>query len=193
MTVQENYLTLYKSYENALRDMGLDPRQVETDLETSNPSKAARIRMCRLFRNYLAHENDPGFLMPSDKMLDFLSKEVFDLKVKNDSVKQHVKPAGNYIFEDSMKCSDVLAKMGSSKIPVIIRHSKSGYDLCNWSDILALYFSSKTAKLSVAKAIRSKPVFVAPTDKFAELDPARVTICTADGTPDGKVVGVVKF
>ena len=193
MTVQESYLTLYKSYENALRDQGRDPRQVETDYESSDPSKAARLRMCRLFRNYLAHENDPGFLMPSDKMLDFLEKEVFDLKVQNDSVKQHTKPAGSYIFEDTMKCGDVLAKLVSTKQVAAIRHGKTGYDLCAWTDILALYMASKASKLAAFKPLRTKIVFAAPTDKFAALDSGRITICTSDGTPDGKVAGVVKF
>lgn len=192
MTAQESYLTLYKSYENALRDLGMDPRQVETDLETTDPSKAARLRMCRLFRNYLAHENDPGFLVPSDRMTDFLEREVFDLKVRNDSVKQHTKPAGSYIFEDTAKCADVLAKLVSTKQSFVIRHSKSGYDICSLYDIMALYLSSKAAKMSVVKAARMKPVFAAPTDKFAELDPSKITICTADGKPDGKLIGVVK-
>lgn len=193
LTAQENYLTLYKSYETALRDLGRDPRQVETDFETSDPSRAARLRMCRLFRNYLSHENDPGFLSPSDKMLAFLSQEVFDLKIQNDSVKQHLKPAGNYIFEDSVKCSDVLTKLGSTKALIVVRHSKSGYDLCNWYDILTAYLASKPAKLAVVKAIRQKPVFVQPVDKFSELDSSRVTICTSDGTPDGRLIGFVKL
>ena len=192
MTAQESYLTLYKSYENALRDLGRDPRQVEADYETSDPGKAARLRMCRQFRNYLAHEDDPGFLIASDRMTDFLTKEVFDLKVQNDSVKQHTKPAGNYIFEDTVKCGDVLAKLVSTKQVYVIRHSKTGYDICSLYDIMALYMSSKAAKMAVVKSVRMKPVFVAPTDKFVDLDPSKIHICTADGTADGKLVGVVK-
>lgn len=193
LTAQENYLTLYKSYENVLRDLGQDAKLVEANLESTDPAKSARLRMCRLFRNYLVHENDPGFLIASDKMLDFLSKEVFILKSQNDSVKQHVKPAGSYIFESHVKCADILDKVIRSKSPVIIRHGEFGYDLCHWTDVLALYRSSKAAKLSVVKSMRGKIIFAAPADRFAELDPDRITICTSDGTPDGKVIGIVKF
>lgn len=193
MTAQEQYLTLYKTYEGLLRESGSDPRQVETDLETGNPQQAARLRMCRLFRNYMAHENDPGFLVATDKMLEFLGGQVFELKIRNDSVKQHTKPAGNYIFEDTAKCADVLAKMVSGKIQTVIRHGKAGYDLCRWTDVVAMYMSSKASKLSVVKSARGKIVFAAPMDRFAELDPGKTTVCTADGTPEGKVIGVVKF
>lgn len=193
MTVQERYLTVYKAYENALRDAGKDPRQVETDLETSDPARAARLRMCRLFRNYMSHENDPGFLAPSDKMSEFLARETYDLKVRDDSVKQHSKPAGSYIFEESEKCGDVLAKMVANKSHFAIRHGKAGYDLCGWQDVTAMYMASKASRLSVVKPLRSKIAFAAPSDRFRELDPERVTICTSDGTPEGKVLGVVKF
>ena len=43
------------------------------------------------------------------------------------------------------------------------------------------------------KSMRGKIIFAAPADRFAELDPDRITICTSDGTPDGKVIGIVKF
>ena len=46
--------------------------------------------------------------------------------------------------------------------------------------------------MAAVKSVRMKPVFVAPTDKFTDLDPSKIHICTADGTADGKLVGVVK-
>lgn len=193
MTLQEKYLILYRSYETLLRDAGKDPRLVEQEYETSNPGHAARLRMCRLFRNYLTHENDPGFLEPNDRMMDFLSGIVTELQIQGDSVKKHTKPAGNYIFEDSMKCGDVLAKMIGAKTDIAVRHSKTGYDLCSIHDILALYMASKASKLAAAKALRTKVIIAAPTDKFTGLDSSRVTICTVDGTPEGKLVGYVKF
>ena len=197
MTAQEKYLTSYRAYENLLRDAGKDPRQVEDELQTADPGNAYRPRMPRLFRNYLTHEHDPGFLVPTDMMQSFLDSEVLVLKYQNDVAKQHLKPASSAIFDQDAKIAEILIKIGSGagKRQVIASRADGKWVLYDIYGLIAAYVSSKTPKslkLSAAKPIRAKPAFAAPTDMFPELEPGRFIICTDDGTADGKVLGVVK-
>ena len=126
MTTADKYLNLYKAWESLLRDTGSDIRTLESGLETTDPAQFARVRMCRLFRNYLTHENDPGFLVPTDKMFDFIESQVNELKSRDDIVKKHLRYTSNYLFEHSIKCSVVLEKALPGKITIVVRHNQDG-------------------------------------------------------------------
>lgn len=194
MTVQDRYLGLYRQYENLLRDDGKDPKSVEQELEVSNPGKAARLRMCRLFRNYMTHENDPGFLSQTDLMEEFLGAEITAMQTKLDVAKKHLRPPAQSIFDEKAKCSEIIEKVVKSKVGFFVRANVDGsYDILDAFAVMALYVGSKAAKLSVAKCLRMKPQFCGPTDLYSALDRGRIIICTSDGTPQGKPLGVVKF
>ena len=78
----EKLLSSYKDYESLVRDTGRDPKEVE---DQAPELEGQRLRMCRLFRNYLSHVNDPGFLEPTAKMTGFLARRVTELKMAGDA------------------------------------------------------------------------------------------------------------
>lgn len=189
----EKYLASYKKYETLLRGGGTEPKQVEDELSATDPTAAARLRMCRLFRNYLSHENDPGFLEPTVKMQAFLDKRVFDLESRGDVVKKHLKPAAYGVFEPTAKLGDVLEKLCSAKRDMAASRVDGKWVLYGIHDLTALYVASRAARLKAAKCLKAKPAFAGPMDDFNSLDSTRFVVCTDDGTPDGTVLGVVKF
>lgn len=189
MSVQERFLTLYKEYETLVRDEGLDTKCVE---ETSDDITGGRLRMCRLFRNYFSHSNDPGFLEPTDKMFKFLESQVKTRREKNDVAKKHLKSAAATIFSEKDKCSEVLNKMTRlqlSKVPV--QSTTGKWAVVSIFCVAETALAGKTKKVSEAKPLREKPLFCAPLDKVAALDADRVIICTDTGRPDGKPMGMV--
>lgn len=194
MTVADKYLGLYKEYETLLRENGSDVRTVESEAEQADPAKFARIRMCRLFRNYLTHEHDPGFLEPTDMMFGFLESEVRALKLKDDIVKKHLRYTANYLYDYTVKCTEVLAKACPGRINIIVRKNLDGtLELLSVYDIMMAALEAKTRRIGAVKALRNKPVYCQPFDKLLDLDDSRVHICTSDGTPKGDILGVVRF
>lgn len=185
----EKLLTLYKAYENLVRNEGQDPRSLEDSMDET---AASRARMIRNFRNYLSHQHDPGFLEPTDKMLDVLTDMVNDWALKGDVVRQHVKTPAAAVCDVKDTCAAgivKLAKLKRTKLVVTTSHGEyTIYDVFALAEGVA---KSKTTKISGIKPLRERPVFVTPTTKFEDIDDSRVNICTSDGTPAGKLVGVV--
>lgn len=200
MNPSERFLILYREYESLARSLlQLDPQTIE---DRSPEQTAARLRMCRLFRNYLSHNNDPRFIVPSSKMLDFLEAQVKSVKLSQDVVKKHLKKPEKSVVNYHDKLSDVLAKMTTLKTSRIVclttketgtaaRLKTPEYIIYAIHEILAVYLVSKAAKLPVIKPSKQKPVFVRPDQLMSELDLSQINICTDDGTETGKLLGVV--
>ena len=108
MKVAEKFLSLYKEYESLMRDKGIDCKEYEdsTDEFTGN-----RLRMCRLFRNYLSHQNDSGFLDISAEQIKFLEQIIFSLKMENDVLKKHIKSVKSAVFSYNEKCYESMEKV----------------------------------------------------------------------------------
>ena len=87
MTQQEKFLTVYKEYETLVRAAGKYPKDIEIEAEEI---EANRLCSCRQFRNYLSHVSDPGFLVPTDKMLKFLQGRVEVLKSQRNTRKSRM-------------------------------------------------------------------------------------------------------
>ena len=83
----EKFIGLYREYEQLLRTSGLDPKTVE---DAAANLDSDRLRLCRQFRNYFAHVQDPGFLEATDKMMRYLEGKVRELKLAGDVVKKHI-------------------------------------------------------------------------------------------------------
>lgn len=186
----EQLLSLYREYEGLVRDDGYDAKVLEDEMDAAT---ADRMRMIRQFRNYLSHHNDPGFLEPTDRMIAFLGKQLAAWKMRSDVVKKHVKSVSYSMCTDKDRCIDAIAKMASLKRDKIVMMTGSGLVLVSMYDITPLAFASKNARMSVAKVLKEKPVFVNPLMDMAGLDRSHVYVCTDDGSPSGKVMGTVIF
>lgn len=190
MSVKTNkLLAQYKTYENLVRDAGFDPKVLEDQMDelTSN-----QMRMIRLFRNFLSHNEAPGFLEPTDKMLDLLDKQVHDWVMKGDVVKKHLKTVAAAVCDEKETCIAAIEKMAKLKTTKLVVVSKAGeYELCDIFTLAQLVSHSKATKLSAAPRLKEKPSFVRPDEPITEVDTSRINICTADGTKTGKLLGIV--
>lgn len=193
MQKEEKFLSSFKTYENLLRENGTDTKEVENQLETTNPVCSARLRMCRQFRNYLAHVPDPGFIEPTDKMQKFLDAEILALQMSGDVCKKHLRTPASSIFEPSSKCVDVLEKLVRTKQTMAVCRDGTNYTMYSIFDIVAATLESKAKKMKDVRVLKEKAIFVPPNELMENIDHDRVCICTSDGTPKGKPLGVVNF
>lgn len=183
------YLQLYRTYESLLRDgKGIEPKDEEMNVDDLT---GGRLRMCRQFRNYLVHTQDPGFLEVSDKMGKFLTGYVDALKSRGDVAKKHMKKADACILPIRAHVSDALELFGKLRQDyLVIDMGVGGYGLLS---IYGALGAPSRGKLELLPIKKCKPVFCAPLDEFASLDSDKITLCTDDGTPGGKLLGQIIF
>ena len=185
----DKLLSQYRIYENLVRDSGQDPKDVEDGMAEAD---AARMRMIRQFRNFLSHQEAPGFLEPTDKMLAFLDAQVKDWAMRGDVARKHLRTPAASVCDEAETCAEGIAKLAKLKrTKLVVRDKAGGYGLCEIYALASLVASSKSVKLRVAPRLKERPVFVAPDVPVEKIDRDRVNICTADGTASGKLLGVV--
>lgn len=186
---QDSFLQLYRTYEGLLRDFkGVEPKDEEIDVDDVT---GGRLRMCRLFRNYFVHTQDPGFLEVSDKMGKFLSDYVDDMKTRGDVAKKHMKrPDVCIVTLKDHVCDvcDVFRKLKSCF--VVVDMGDGTYGCVNIFDIIGTPVRTLVRDVRIKKV---KPFFCSPMDDFKSLDSDRVTLCTDDGTSSGKLLGQIIF
>lgn len=184
----ENFLSLYKDYEQLLRADGIDPKERE---DSAEPVVGDRLRMCRQFRNYLSHVQDPGFLEPTTKMLDFLANEVNDLKSAGDIAKKHLKKPDTCMVQETDKVKTALEKCVKLKQPeLVVIHKDGTYGIVSVYTLISMKGSEK---VGVQKAKKGSILFCGPMDDYGDLLPGTFTLCTKDGEPDGPLLGQVWF
>ena len=187
MNKTEQFLTLYREYETLVRDVGQDPKDLE---ERMPDAEANRMRMCRLFRNYMSHQNDAGFLEPTEKMMGYLSRKVLDLKLAGDVAKKHLKK--KLVVSADMRLADALRQVLPLERELILLVGKDGYRVLRLYDMMRLQLEgTKATKVGVVKPSRTKIQYVAPETAISSLDDTAFYVCTSDGTTDGKLLGVV--
>lgn len=186
MATSDKFLALYKEYETLMRDAGKD---VKTQEDSVSGVESDRLRMCRQFRNYLAHTPDPGFLEPTDKMMRFLQSQADAIKSEGDIVKKHIKKPEACILSESDKISDAYEKFSRLKCFSLLVLKKDGsYALLSVFDVIG---ARSTSKIGLFKMKPVKPVFVSPMQPFGSVDMDAVVLCTDTGMPDGKLLGRV--
>lgn len=185
MTQQEKFLAIYKEYETLVRAAGKEPKDIEIEAEEV---EANRLYICRQFRNYLSHVPDPGFLVPTDKMLKFLQSRVDTLKAQNDTAKKHMKKPDTCILQITDKVRDAMemfAKM--KKDTLLVRGGITWFQLSVY-DVLGAKSTEKIENLKKKSVI---PNYCAPLDSYASLDFSKPVLCTENGTSAGKFLGQV--
>ena len=182
----DTLLSLYREYETIIRDRDMDPKDYE---ETLNDKEKNRLRMIRSFRNYLSHQNDPGFLDVSDMQIKFMKEHISMLKSQDDIVKKHLKNATAGAVLSTDKCADALQKCIKLKTDKIVVITKDGFGVASIYDIILKYVEGKGTKMAMVKT--NKSYHVVSADKKMSQIPEGTIICTDTGTKDGKVLGVI--
>lgn len=184
----EQFLNVYRTYEQLVRADGRDPKELE---DNATGPDSDRLRMCRLFRNYLSHVSDPGFLDPTDRMLRFLSSQVDAMKSAGDTVKKHIKKPEACILQETQKVQDAILLASKLKCTdLVITNKDHSYATIS---LFSLIQVKPGVKLSMVKAKKLVPRFCSPLDDFSTLNPDKIYLCTDTGGPDGKLLGQVWF
>jgi len=185
----EKLLSLYRTYEGLVRDSGQDPKSLEQEMEGG---LGGQMTMIRQFRNYLSHVSDPGFLEPTDNMIAVLDGQVREWKMRGDVVKKHVKASA--VLSDADKCVDAVAVLSKLKLERTACSCADGtYKVYDVYALATAALGDKRTRVSAVKPVRAKPVFIGPMEPVSAVDRSVVTLCTADGTPSGKLHGLVVF
>lgn len=186
----EQFLSLYKTYEGLLRARGTDYRAVEEELNSD------RMRMMRQMRNYLCHSEDPGFIAISPVCIKALEKMVKEESMKGDIVKNHlVTPAKGSVKEGTMLADivyrmSILAMTGVYELPVydnskrlkgIVVLERMAYEMKNKGNIP---LEEKTCG-----AYGTYFHLVKPGDLIPEERDSLYYCCTKDGTLDSQYMG----
>lgn len=111
----DEFLSLYRTYENQLRARGTEYKELEEKLNSD------RMRMMRQMRNYLVHADDPGFVEISPICLKALQQMVKEESLRGELVKDHlVTPAKGSVKEGTLLSKAIyrMVMMGTATIPV---------------------------------------------------------------------------
>ena len=188
----DKFLSLYKDYETTVRDAGEDPKLVE---DAMDEVRGGRMRLCRQFRNYLSHSNDPGFLEPTDAMVRFMESELKERQMRGDVAKKHLKSVATSICVPKDTVTIALTNMDKLKTDKIVVYDEKvhQYKVVNIWDTSDALMKSKVTKISVVKDSKELVAFVSPTTPMSEISREALVVCTSDGTSEGKLLGLVRW
>lgn len=192
----DRFLSLYRTYENLLRDHGTDYRAME-EKQTNG-----RMTMMRQMRNYLSHSEDPGFIAVSPLCLKVLEDMVKEESLKGDIVKGHLVTPAKGSIKEGTELSQVvyrLAKLASSGIlslPVYEEGTKRLLGILTLER--AAYFLDEHGNVPLDVDIMGTDghygmefQLVKPSDMVPEDMGDRFWCCTKDGTVGSQYMGYV--
>ena len=119
MNKNTKYTELYRRFELAVRKKGfLSIKEYEDSLE-SDQFKQGQIRICRIIRNYIEHENQ-DFVEASDNMISFLEKLTGELDDEEIPVKKKMISIRNAVRDSDLLvvAADFMIKKKANLIPV---------------------------------------------------------------------------
>ena len=190
----DEFLSLYRTYEGMLRTRGTDYRTVE---EVQIKQGSSRMTMMRQMRNYLAHSEDPGFIMISPVCIKVLRQMIKEESLKGDIVKNHLITPAKGSLKEGMVLSEAVYKLsamamtGICELPVynvdtkrlkgIVMLDKLACELNKQGNIPL----DENSYGSYGKAFH----LVRPDDPVLEKEDNKFYCCTKDGTLDSQYMG----
>lgn len=190
----EQFLALYKTYEGLLRQRGTDYRAVE---EAQVAQGSGRMTIMRQMRNYLSHEEDPGFLVISPVCISTLEKMIKEEQMNGDIVKNHlVTPAKGSLKEGTQLSEAIyrMAKAGVKAMPVYDDKVKRLKGLLTLEK--AAYIMNSKGNLPISTdtcgSYGMSLMFVKPdkpTEDALKMPEGMYICCTKDGTLDSQYLG----
>lgn len=194
-TIQE-FLEKYRKAEMLLSQLGLDGfRGAEEECARQGMREDAdRLRMCRMMRNFASHVPDAEeFLEDGRCRLRYLDRLLSQLSLRIDPVSKHLDRSKENLWPQSAKAWDVMASMAARRRQWIGVAGSTGsiIGVTTIYDVSGLAMGSKAAKLDKLAKL-SRPICVAPDVLYTEAPEGDIVFCTADGTPEGKYMGILK-
>lgn len=189
MQKTEQFLELYRTYEGLLRDNGIDYKMVEDEADDLTQN---RMRICRQIRNYLSHQNDPGFLEISDTQIRYLTQLVETQKMAGDVLANHLSTvrAGTCALGDT--CVEVIRKMKRLKTTVLPVYDRMAgvIGMIHLMDVAMAAAEQKTLVADVK--MKTDVICAKPESRMEDIIASNsiMVCCTVTGLPKGKLSGV---
>lgn len=192
----EVFLSAYRGYESILREHGKDYKQIEEETEGI---LGGRLRIMRQLRNYLVHNEDPGFIQVSESQIMLLEQLTEKEKMSGDILKLYLcTPKKGAIKEETM-LKDVMAKMSKEGKAEMVVYGASGIlGVVNLPRIVSLYLKNPERVLNrktygpYGKNFQTLLPETPMSGILAEPAQMDIICCTEDGTASGKFLGVLK-
>ena len=160
MSKNTKYLDLYRRMESAIKSSGKynSVKEYEDSLET-NSEKQNKLRMCRMMRNYMEHENIT-FVEASDAMIEFVEKLSIDFDEENIPVKKKMFNVKNSIQETDLivVAADYMTKKKLDTIPIFNKDDFS-IGVITYESIVKYLAAGDFTKAKKVSAVLSKHQF----------------------------------
>lgn len=187
--IKEDFLEAYRALEEALRNDEPSSTVYEYSMkfdENSNDSK--RMQLCRITRNYLAHQTDE-FITPTKEMVVYLQAQTKEILKKRKTAKDIMTKMAP--ITSGMKISEAAIKLGSKK-PFLVVCDK---DKCIEGLLTRETIRKAVADKNHAKTIKTAGGLEKPEHVVSQTEPAENivpnTVVTSDGTIKGTYKGVI--
>ena len=157
MNQNTKYMELYRKFESLIRTAGYESVKAYEDSLSEDSKKQGKVRMCRVIRNYIEHE-DQAFIEATTEMINFIQGEIYLIDEQELLVKKRMMKT--FIAENDpiMVAAAFMEKTKLNIIPVMNDKGfvSSAISAMNIMKIIASGDYSKTKKVN---AIQSKYKF----------------------------------
>lgn len=185
MTRNKEFLNTYKEFETELRKQNIDSMSMEQDTELGD-----KFRICRLMRNYMAHNAEVNFIEATSAQVEFLQKQLEKLQKANDTIRKHIKTVNASTVTYKDRCTTALEKLIKLKQDKILVIGKNKYKIASIYEIAKAVNASKTNKMETIKTTNNF-IITSPETLYSEIPENSFVICTSDGKITGKLLGTM--
>lgn len=113
----EKFLEAYKKLETILRKTEKYNSVFEYESILTNPETVERLKLCRLIRNYIVHnENSADFVAPTNEMISFLTKQCKEVQKIVKTVGSVCTPVTPVKPDSSMTIRMILKKINDKNL-----------------------------------------------------------------------------
>ena len=190
---RSKFLENYKELEKTLALIGTDVLNYENIFTNSEDSN--KLKLCRMTRNYLQHNNDQNFVEPTDKMIKFLENLNKSLLAKTETNGKKMVKTDKIKVDINDRLDEVLPILAKYKLLLVYDKNafKGIYKTSTYLNFALKNKITKTAKVSIFE--KPGKVYVAKNAQYSiSLDLLAnnpVVFVTETGKEKEEILGVL--
>jgi len=195
MNINESFLNEYKSLEETCRDLNIDLKDLADQLGDVDGNK---LNICRQMRNYMSHNSEKHFISATNFQVKFLMALNKEMKERDDTCAKHLlKRLNSFSCSSVEKCSEVILRMSQAKATHFLvlgvgRDQEVIVGAVSIFEVAKGLAATKTARIKDVPLDKGVTIgYVAKTCKYKDVPDNSINICTDNGEPDSKILGVV--
>ena len=162
---RSKFLENYKELEKTLALIGTDVLNYENIFTNSEDSN--KLKLCRMTRNYLQHNNDQSFIEPTDKMIKFLENLNKSLLAKTETNGKKMVKTDKIKIDINDRLDEVLPILAKYKLLLIYDKNtfKGVYRTSTYLNFALKNKITKTTKVSTFE--KPGKVYVAKNAQYS--------------------------